>query len=384
MTRVLALTERRPRAVKLPRREVEFLLSFARDLIDVAPTFERGTYSLTPRGSVGFLDGPITRYLIRPKIPWPNLAFLLGLTTHPAGSGREPEGGLLAALATAFADRFDELARSGLVAGYGERAAVSQYLRGRLRTADQLRDAAAQAFPGHFHIDEPTFDIDTPWNRVAKATAVALAARPGLPASLRDRVAAATQPLATVAEVPFSEADLRAARADPRAAGYGPLLDVCGTIQRGLAAADPLRAGTGGFLLDLGAVFERYLASALSRAFATRPGWAVEPHPVLPLGPLRLQPDLVLSRRGAARVVLDAKWKTSALDPADVHQVLAYATLTGAPRVVLVYPGCSDARASFLTPDGRVRVTRYRLRVVGTAADLASSAARLARDVRRR
>ena len=77
--RTITLTERRTRAVKLPRTEAHFLLAHARNLIDVVPAFERGVYRLTPRGYVGFIDGPAARYAIGPKIPWPNVEMLLGL-----------------------------------------------------------------------------------------------------------------------------------------------------------------------------------------------------------------------------------------------------------------------------------------------------------------
>lgn len=384
MTRTLALTERRPRAVKLPRREVEFLIGSARHLVDVTPTFERGTYTLTPRGFVGFLSGPTVRYDIRPKIPWPNLRLLLGLANEPAGEAQRPAGGLLAVLATAFVGQLEALTRTGPIAGYGERESVSPFLRGRLRFADQMRDAAARAFPGHFHIDEPSFDLDTPWNRVAKATATALLRCPELPSRLRERLRCAAAPLATVPDTPVAEADFAAALAEPRAVTYGPLLDVCRTIHQGFRTADPLKHGSGAFLLDLGHAFERHLARALRDALRDRPNWSVEDQPGFALGPLELRPDLLLRKAGAARVVLDAKWKTTALEAADLHQVLAYSTLTGAPRVALVYPGRADARTHFATPDGRVRVSRYRLRVVGTSAELAHSVATLARDIRRR
>ena len=384
MTRTIALTERRPREVQLPRREVDFLLGAARHLIDLTPTFNRGTYTLTPRGSVGVLAGPTARYLIRPKIPWPNLLLLLGLGETPAGEPHPPGGELLCVLATAFADRLDVVARTGLVGGFGEVESVSPFLRGRLRAADQMRDAASRAFPGHFHIDEPTFDLDTPWNRVAKATATALLTHPELPVALRDRVAFSARSLAGVPECPFAEADLDSAVREPRAAGYRPLLDVCGFVARGLAGADLARRVPGGFLLDLGHALESYVARSLRDALAARPAWSVEEHPGFTLGPVTLRPDLLVRKSGSARFVLDAKWKVTALDPADLHQVLAYATLTGAPRVGLIYPGRSDARATFVTSEGRVRVTRYRLRVVGTAADLDASVTRLARTVRER
>ena len=172
--RTIPLTERRTRPARLPRDEAVFLMAHARHVIDVAPTAERGVYRLTPRGYVGFLDGPTVRYTIGPKIPWPNLCLLLGLAPEASGAAVEPDGGLLAVLATAFVERLEAVTRAGLVAGYGERSTVSPFLRGKLRTADQMRDAAGRAFPGQFHIDEPVFDLVTPWNRVPKATATAL------------------------------------------------------------------------------------------------------------------------------------------------------------------------------------------------------------------
>ncbi|HEY1189586.1 MAG TPA: hypothetical protein VGE74_18210, partial [Gemmata sp.] len=320
-----------------------------------------------------------------PKIPWPNLQLLLGLGSEPTGNdSARPESDILGVLATAFADRLEALTSSGLVAGYGEAESVSTFLRGRLRAADQMRDAAARAFPGHFHINEPVFDLDTPWNRIAKSTADALAGRTELPLTLRERIASAALPLAPVAEVPATEVSFAEARADPRAVTYGPLLDVCRTIHQGLMSADPHQHHPGAFLIDLGHVFECHLVRALQEALRTFPGWQVEAHPGFALGPVRLHPDLVLRKGTAARVVLDAKWKATTLDAADLHQVLAYATLTGARRVGLVYPGRTDARTHFMTPDGRIRVTRYRIRVVGSSADLAASISHLARDARRR
>lgn len=375
------LTERRPRTVRLPRREVDFLLASARHVIDVTPTFARGAYQLTPRGYVGYLTGPTVRYTIGPKIPWPNLQLLLGLHQGPAGDAHEPENGLLAVLATAFSERLEAVARAGLVAGYGETETVSPFLRGKLRTAAQMRSAATRAFPGHFHINEPIFDLNTPWNQIPTATATALLRRPELPLPLRERIAFAALPLATVAAAPVTEAAFAAAFAEPRAANYRPLLDLCRIIHYGFAAHDPLGDNGNAFLIDLGQAFERYLAVALERACASRPLWAVEAQPRFTLGPTVLQPDILLRKNRAARVALDAKWKITALEAADLHQVLAYSVLAGAPRVGLVYPGRTDARTHFTTADGKVRVTRYRVRVVGTSAELGTSITQLARDV---
>lgn len=384
--RTVALTERRTRVVKLPRADANFLLAHARHLIEVVPTFEPRTYRLTPRGYVGFLDGPTTRYIIGPKFPWPNVRMLLDLPAETSGTLTEPaapDGGLLAVLATAFAERLEAVVRTGLVAGYGEARAVSPFLRGKLRTADQMRDAAARAVPDQFHIDEPVFDLHTPWNRVPKATASALL-RHDLPVAIRQRVETAVLPLAVLPDERAGAADLTAALAEPRAASYRPLLDLCRLLLDGLACADPLGAGGGAFLVDLGRAFERYLTDSLVRAFEPLSGWQVEGQPTFALGRLQLQPDIVVRANGVPRAVLDAKWKTATLDPADLHQVLAYAALTGAERAALVYPGKFDERAHFATPDGRIRVSVYRLRVTGPAEELARSVAKLARSVRKR
>lgn len=376
--RTIALVERRTRVVKLPRAEVDFLLGHARNVIEVTPTFEKRVYRLTARGHVGFIDGPSVRYAVSPKIPWPNVCMLLGANPKTAGDETEPEGGLLATLATEFADRLDAVVRVGLVAGHGEEQNVSRFLRGRLRAAEQMRDAAARAFPDRFHVDEPVFDLHTPWNCVPKATASALLRRGGLPEAVRRRIESAAVPLAVVPDVPATDTDFAAAYAEPRAVAYRPLLDICRLILDGLKAANPLGTDAGACLVDLGRAFEKYLAVGLQRAFTERPGWTVEAHPTFSLGETDLQPDLLIRKDGTTRAVLDAKWKAADPEAADLHQVLAYATLTGADHVGLVYPGVKDARGQLTTPDGRVRVSVMRLRVIGSAGKLARSVSWLA------
>lgn len=380
--RSVKLTERRTRSVKLPRAEVNFLLAHARHILDVIPDHAPRTYRLTPRGYVGFFDGPTTRYAIGPKIPWPNLCMLLGISREHGGDAVEAEGGLLAALADEFATRLEAATRTGLVAGYGMLQSVAPYLRGKLRTADQIRETAAGAFPDHFHIDEPVFDLNTPWHRIAKATACELLRRE-LPRATRQRIEAATEPLATMPEVAVTDADFITAFAESRATSYLPLLHVCRLILNGLNSADPHGISGNAFLINLGRVFERYLFTSLTHELVAKASWRVEEHRVFHVGPTELQPDILLRYNGTPAVVLDAKWKTDTSEIADLHQVLAYATVTGAPRVGLVFPGRSDGRTRFLTPDGRVQVSLYRLRVVGTAAQLAASVKKFARIVRK-
>jgi 5-methylcytosine-specific restriction enzyme subunit McrC len=363
---VVRLTERRSREVRLPRAEVDFLLADPRKLIDVVPSFEKGLYRLTPRGVVGFFDGPSVRYAVRPKLPWPNLLHLLGVSA--ACGVATPSDDLLSALARALVHYLEAVSRAGLVAGYREADTVAGYLRGRLRTTDQLRDAASRAFPDTFHITESVFDLDTPWNRVPKAVASALL--PHLPPDAAGELSHALAPFAGVSDGPVTDADFAAAEREPRAAGYAELLRLCRLLS----------AGPGAFLIDLGRAFENYVARALADVLPAK--WSLDVQPCFPLGPLVLQPDLVLRRGAEAWAVLDAKWKRLAGGPeaADVHQVLAYAALTGARRVGLVYPGARWGRKTFAAAG--VTVSLFRVQVVGPLAECAASVRKLARAAR--
>lgn len=384
MTRTtVELVERRARRVRVRRGDVEFLLANARHLIDVVPAFRRGMYRLTPRGYVGWLDTPTLRIAIAPKVPWPTVRMLLGLphAAHDGGSEVDPAAGLLDALAREFAAL---LRATQLVSGYHDRDSVSPFLRGKFRVGDQLRDAAARAFPDRFHISESVLDLDTPWNRIPRAVADALLANPSLTANTRSDLRDASLALEGVTAAPITDSDFATATAEPRAAHYRPLIDLCRTLNDGFAAARLPDAGRGAFLMDLSRAFERWLARGLSDELALRPGWSVAEQPEYPVGPTVLQPDIVVRRRGTARVVFDAKWKApgAAPDAADLHQVLAYAVATGARHVGLVYPGGRFARRTFAVPGSDVRVSLVRVRVVGTSVECRESVARLARLAR--
>lgn len=380
--RVLTLTERRTRVVRLPRDEAHFLLAHARPLLDVVPATERGWYHLTARGWVGFFDGPSIRYVLQPKLPWPSFARLLGLRPRAAPNA-EPEGQLLPLLAEMLASRWAEVQRRGLVAGYRDVDTQSPFLRGKLRIAEQLRETASRGFPDSFHVSESIFDHDTPWHRILKAAAMQLLRSGALPAATAQRLNAITQVLATVADDAPSAEAFTTAWMDPRLKDYHEVLAVGRIVLEGFRGASVLYSDpTAAFLIDLGRVFEHYLIRGLQQELAQHPDWDVGSHRAFALGPTVLRPDIVIRRAGSPWAVLDAKWKTVAAKASDLHQILAYRTLTGASRVGLVYPGRSDASVHYFSPDGRIRVSLYRLRIVGSDDQLERSIRRLARRVR--
>jgi 5-methylcytosine-specific restriction enzyme subunit McrC len=377
------LTERRTRQVRLPREDVAYLVEHARHLIEVVPAFRRGRYRLTPREYVGWFDTPSLRFATAPKIPWPNVRMLLGLLRNDTACGAavEPPAELLDVLAREFASLLREVTHLGLVAGYREQETAGTFLRGKLRAADQMRDAAVRAFPDRFHFTETVLDLDTPWNRVPRAIAATLLTHRDLPSATQQEIAEAVIPLDGIPFTPLTDADFAAADAEPRAAHYRELLALCRVIRDGFAAAQFPETGNGAFLIDLSRAFERYLTEMLATAIGARAGWTLEAQPRFPLGPTELQPDILLRRRGEARVVLDAKWKAPGRTPDadDLHQVLAYAAITGAKHVGLVYPGRRFARRQLAVPGTDIRVSLLRVQVVGTAEECERSVERLAR-----
>jgi hypothetical protein len=174
-------------------------------------------------------------------------------------------------------------------------------------------------------------------------------------------------------------------------------------------------AGSGAFLIDLGRAFEKWLTRGLATELAVTK-WVLQEQPEFPVGPTVLQPDIVLCKPqknltpqlpslrgkgetelgfappalgeglGRGSVVLDAKWKApgSAPDATDLHQILAYAAVTGAKHVGLVYPGRRFARCTFAVPGSDIAVSLLRVQVVGTAAACQDSLRTLARFLRRK
>jgi 5-methylcytosine-specific restriction enzyme subunit McrC len=160
-------------------------------------------------------------------------------------------------------------------------------------------------------------------------------------------------------------------------AAYRPLLELCGLLNEALRPGEVAGPAAGpAFLLDLGHVFERYVAAGVVAAL----GASVRVQPTETAGGpggLLLRPDLLIDRDGKPAVVADTKWKRLPPAPDDAYQVVAYATAFGAGRAVLVYPGSRDRRR--VVEVGSVRLEMRALDVGGPAAACRRSLRRLVR-----
>jgi len=390
--RTYHLTERVAAECRLTPDDVTVLLSAHRAHVRVTPTTSRGTYRVVPAGHVGVIVGPSCRLVIQPKVPLTNLFHLLDPTGPlPVIADQvTPESGAEALdfLAARLARLLGERAAAGLHRAYAERRQAGPYLQGRLDMAAQVRTPAVRKDRVHSCYDE--FTADVPCNQVPRATAELVLASPLLGDPARAALRTALAGYADVRAIPLDPAAFAAAAPDRRTEAYRPLLDLCRLLAQELTPGpDAGPAPCPAFLLDLDRVFEQYVTRGLVEACAGRPGYTASVQPLFTAsGPvagqpdLQMRPDVVIERRGGARVVVDAKWKrpTGALLTSDVYQVLAYATALDLRRAMLVYPGRRGRAWTYSLAGGAVTVTVHRVRVVGDRAACARSLQCLGRN----
>lgn len=388
----LRLVERRRQVCTLAGDEVRFLLRQHRTHLELTPTERRQRWLVRPAGVAGVLTTPRRAIVIEPKMPLDNVLLLLDAATvgDDAPIATTAGGGLLDLLAGLLARRMRERASVGLHRGYREEATQGPYLVGRLDLAAQLRQSPAEAMRLHSRHD--AFTADLPCNQLLRAVAAHLAGSLLLGETSRRALAEAVAGFAEVSETPLTPALLARARSEPAPAEYRPLLDLAALLAEALQPGldvGPRHAPA--LLVSLERLFETYLTRLVTTAFTDRPGQRVAVqvthHPALPspgAPDLTIRPDLTIDREERPCVVLDAKWKRLGAAPpaADVYQVVAYATLLGAERAVLVYPGGGRRRWDLTFTDCPVRLQVRTLAVAGSAQRCQLAARRLQRDLR--
>jgi 5-methylcytosine-specific restriction enzyme subunit McrC len=355
----------------LPRADLEFLLEHHRRHVEVAFIGRRGRYRLTPRGVAGVIVLPNVRLHIEPKIAPAELLFLFDPQTPPASGGES--AGVSDVLTRRLAALMRERAAAGLHRGYVERSDALATPIGRLDVPALARDAAGRRDRLPCRFDE--FTTDVPCNRLVKAAAERVVASPALNDGVRAELQQALAAFAEAGPTAADDAAFAAALADPLTVTYRPLLELCRALGNGL-------------LIDLERVFERYVTRGLVEYFAGRE-IRVEVQPWTPLhaaadGPaLGLRPDVVLRRGAAAVAVADAKWKrfSGTPDADDLHQILAYATALGVPRVALVYPGRRSRVREVSLAHSPVTLALHVVRVAGDRTACRRSLRRFARSL---
>ena len=336
--RLHALAERETRRLRTPQ---PVLTRTARPSLRAGPV-------------VGVLSVPGATLEILPKIGDQNdssvrhaltrmLAVAWGLPitdSEPAMLATQREN-LLEVLVRLFADRLLVAVRRGLPHRYRLLEEDLPLLRGKLNVPRQLARHAVRADRLACSFDE--LSVDTPLNRVLKATVVRLAAntrsaangrRLGELASRFEFVGDSPEPLAEPVKLDRTNTAFHRIHAMARLFLGGNWQSTTTGAEAGFALLFPMNE-----------LFEEFVGRTLRAVLAPRSvhlqhtgRYALEgQHGRL----FALRPDIVVD----SDIVIDTKWKTLkpnestlGVEQSDIYQMLAYARAYTAKRLILLYP----------------------------------------------
>lgn len=302
-----------------------------------------GGWTLRTSQWVGVVRHGTTEVRIRPKVPVERLLFLLGFAADPSGWRDEAVAfhgadDHVAAIAYAFINHAERSLMQGVLQGYVHREEALHFIRGRLRTSDQLARRSGLALPVELSFDDYTPDI--PENQLLVAAAEALL-RSGLPAGLRPRFRHLLRLLDGVSPWPTHRRvpTIRWTRLNRR---YEPAVRLAILILQGVSyRAERGETQGSGFLFDMNRVFEDFLGVALTRSlqrFGGRVQLQHRSHLDRALT-VEVRPDVTWWRGGQCLSVIDAKYRTlsAGSSSGDLYQLLAYCTTYDVRRGHLVY-----------------------------------------------
>jgi 5-methylcytosine-specific restriction enzyme subunit McrC len=346
----------------------------------------RGRWELRSARKVGvFRVGQLTVW-IQPKIAIQHLLWLLGWARRPGWVGPDLIGfaagqELVPALAHAFSAQVERALLPGLLQGYVEVDSTEPVLRGRLRTADQLRQRHGVAIPLLVRYDDYRSDI--PENQLLRAATSKLLGLPGVSASVRGRLRALRGLVIDVSDLPTGR-PLPAWIPSRLNARYHDALWLAEVILNGGAIEQvPGNIRVEGFLIDLYQVFEDFVTATLATHLERLGGHcrAQDRGTLDEEGCVDIRPDLVWRSDGRPVAVIDAKYKAEApagFPQADLYQALAYATAYGLDGAHLVYAKGNEIAQDWTVRNVRVRITAHTLDLDAPPAEVLGQVERLA------
>jgi 5-methylcytosine-specific restriction enzyme subunit McrC len=346
----IPLLEYESTIVDLPDATARRLAGLAKGAVEVVPDRAPGKWRLTASSKVGSISVDGVRILIRPKIRAENLFLFLEAGLPPDAWRAEAfdygtTHDLLPAVLSFFARTLETTLATGLLRSYRERNERLVALRGRIDFSTQLARGAL-AVPVACRYDDFTTDIDE--NRYLRAALRFALRAPRVPAVDRRRLLRSLAAFEDVADVGVRPDALDRMVSTRLNAHYWPALRLARLLMENLTLVDVRGAHSeSAFLIDMNALFERFLTQRLADALRGR----LQLHAQAPAhldrrSQIPLRPDLVLRRDGAAVFIADIKYKLT--DDArarreDYYQLLAYTTALDLPEGLLIY--CR-------TPDG--------------------------------
>ncbi len=315
----------------------------------IEPTIgSEGLYDITADQRIGVVSLPTVTLEIRPKVPITSVLFLLshahGIVQwldHHAEFAADAD--LVDIVAVMMARMVEHATRRGLLTGYQSEDESLSAPRGRIRFDDQIRRWQGMSPPVEVRRD--VFTSDVLENRLLAAALSALGRLGRRSQGTKRELARAQRLFGGVARVHYP----RSAVPDVVFTRLNRHYESAVSIGRLVLQSASLDLGPGGpkasaFLVDMNAVFERFVRNALRTALGEDSQTFPDRPPPCHLDTARtilLRPDLCLLNRDRAILwVGDAKYKrlpAGAYQNADVYQLLAYALAFDLPGGLLIY-----------------------------------------------
>ncbi len=252
-----------------------------------------------------------------------------------------------------FADRLAEAIRLGMPRRYIAEEDDLRALRGRLDVTRQFTRHAVN--PSRLACRYDALSVDTGLNRIMKAAVLHLC-RLSQRAATQQRLRRLALDYAEVADVPPNALPWHEVVIDRTNGRWQQPLALARLFLQGRHQTTAGGAGQGmALLFDMGELFEKYVGRLLCRALAGTDHKVVlqgggryclaadKPKD----GLFQTKPDIVIRQAKAVTHVIDTKWKKIArrlddrkhgVSQSDIYQMMAYAQLYGAPRIILLYP----------------------------------------------
>lgn len=339
-------------------------------IVDVRHVAGTDRWQVRPLGKVGAVRVGAVEVHVAPKVDIDRIVFMVGYATKGV-SWRDdrvevesaPE--LVEALAEAFVRFAEKATRPGLLQGYRVVEEPLQVVRGRIREDEQIRRRFGLMVPVEVRYDDYTVDIVE--NRLLRAAVVRLLRLSQVSRKLRRRLAHLDLLLSDAELVPRGVpiGEWHPSRLNAR---YVDALRLAEVILAG-SSFEPSGAGLAvtGFILDMPAVFEAFVCTALADALTEYGGRAVQQDRwhLDEASRVAMRPDLVwYEPSGTPGAVVDAKYKAEKYDGypnADVYQLLAYCTALDLSEGHLVYAKGNEPAVAHQLRGSGVLVTCHAL-----------------------
>lgn len=288
-----------------------------------------------------------------------NVALGLDISAGEASAMSHRADSLLDLFITLFADRLLSEVRRGLPRQYQHVEGDLLALRGRLDVMRQFTVHAVR--PDRLACRFDTLAVDIPLMQIMKACVLFVSRHTRSMATQR-KLSELRFLLDEVRTVAPSALPWKQVRIDRSSRRWSSLLELARLLlgQRWQETHAAIHEPEGiSLLFPMNDLFEAYVAAQLRRTLADS-GLDIVTQGGLRycLGPwlededtvgssFSTRPDILVRRGDDVEIILDTKWKnlTKGVSQADVYQMMAYARLYRAPRLILLYPavpGASD------------------------------------------